>query len=172
MHAQNGIFDSLFSIPALLNPMINKMAHEASAICSHEVWVKVTYDWSTALCLWRINKWITVKRANCFATLLLLEKRSCAFYHPRSWLQQIRVAAGCVNNDFSLDKITQESCHTRYSRHLLQNNRLEVIKPNYSWNLPHLPLLCRKLWTSRKNLSPQQKTQWQLLLLEPAKTGK
>ena len=45
----------LSSIPALLNPMINKMADEASAIllliCSHEVWVKVTYDWSTALCL-------------------------------------------------------------------------------------------------------------------------
>ena len=44
-----------FSIPALLKPMINKMANEASAIllliCSHEVWVKVTYDWSTALCL-------------------------------------------------------------------------------------------------------------------------
>ena len=39
-----------FSIPALLNPMINKMADEASAIllfkCSHEVWVKVIYDWS------------------------------------------------------------------------------------------------------------------------------
>ena len=60
MHAQNVIFDSLFSIPALLNPMINKMAVEAFAIllliCSHEVLVKVTYDWSTALCLWRINK--------------------------------------------------------------------------------------------------------------------
>ena len=32
--------------------MINKMADEASAIllliCSHEVWVKVTYDWSMA----------------------------------------------------------------------------------------------------------------------------
>ena len=44
-----------FSIPALLKPMINKMADEASAIllliCSHEVWVKVTYDWSTTLCL-------------------------------------------------------------------------------------------------------------------------
>ena len=44
-----------FSIPALLNLMINKMADEASAIllliCSNEVWVKVTYDWSTALCL-------------------------------------------------------------------------------------------------------------------------
>ena len=44
-----------FSIPALLNPMINKMADEASAIllllCLHEVWVKVTYDWSTNLCL-------------------------------------------------------------------------------------------------------------------------
>ena len=45
-----------FSIPALLNPMINKVADEVSAIllliCSHEVWVKVAYDWSTALCLW------------------------------------------------------------------------------------------------------------------------
>ena len=33
--------------------MINKMADEASAIllliCSHEVWVTVTYDWSTKL---------------------------------------------------------------------------------------------------------------------------
>ena len=41
-----------FSIPALLKPMINKMADEASAIllliCSHEVWVKVTYDCFTA----------------------------------------------------------------------------------------------------------------------------
>ena len=37
-----------FSIPAVLNPMINKMVDEVSAIllliCSHEVWVKVTYD--------------------------------------------------------------------------------------------------------------------------------
>ena len=44
-----------FSIPALLNPMINKMAYEASAtlllVCSHKVWVNVTYFWSTALCL-------------------------------------------------------------------------------------------------------------------------
>ena len=44
-----------FSTPALLNPMIEKMVDEASAIllliCSYEVWVKVTYDWSTALCL-------------------------------------------------------------------------------------------------------------------------
>ena len=44
-----------FSIPALLNPMINKMANEASAIllliCSHKVWVNVTYFRSTALCL-------------------------------------------------------------------------------------------------------------------------
>ena len=40
------------SIPALLNPMVNRMADEGSAIllliCSHEVWVKVTYDWSMA----------------------------------------------------------------------------------------------------------------------------
>ena len=38
-----------------LNPMIDKIADEESAIllliCSHENWVKVTYDWSTALCL-------------------------------------------------------------------------------------------------------------------------
>ena len=44
-----------FSITALLNPMINKMADASSAIllliCLHEVWVKVTYDWSTTLCL-------------------------------------------------------------------------------------------------------------------------
>ena len=37
-----------FSIPALPNPMIKTMADEVSAIliliCSHEVWVKVTYD--------------------------------------------------------------------------------------------------------------------------------
>ena len=43
---------SQFSIPALLNPMINKMSEEASAIllliCSHEVWVKLIYDWFTA----------------------------------------------------------------------------------------------------------------------------
>ena len=41
-----------YSIPALLNPMINKMADEASAILllifSNEVWVKVTKNWSTA----------------------------------------------------------------------------------------------------------------------------
>ena len=45
-----------FSIPALLNPMINKMTDEASTIllfkCSHEAWVKMIYDWSkSALCL-------------------------------------------------------------------------------------------------------------------------
>ena len=36
-----------FLVPTLLNPMINKMADEASAIllliCSHEVWLKVAY---------------------------------------------------------------------------------------------------------------------------------
>ena len=46
-----------FSIPALLNPMISKIADKASfilpLICSHGVWVKVAYDWSTALCLCR-----------------------------------------------------------------------------------------------------------------------
>ena len=45
-----------FSIPALLNPMINKMTDEASTIllfkCSFEAWVKMIYDWSkSALCL-------------------------------------------------------------------------------------------------------------------------
>ena len=49
------VYLTQFSIPALLNPMINKMVDEAFAIflliCSHEVWVKVAYDWSTALVL-------------------------------------------------------------------------------------------------------------------------
>ena len=45
-----------FSIPSsFLNSVINKMADASSAIlpltCSHEVWVKVAYDWSIALCL-------------------------------------------------------------------------------------------------------------------------
>ena len=40
-----------FLIPALLNLMLNKMACAILLlICSHEVWVKVTYDWSMALC--------------------------------------------------------------------------------------------------------------------------
>ena len=43
-----------FSIPALLNPKINKMADEGSAIllliCLHEVWFKVAYDWVMAFC--------------------------------------------------------------------------------------------------------------------------
>ena len=43
------------SIAALLNPMMNKMADEASAIlplmCSHEVWVKVTQQIAFCLCL-------------------------------------------------------------------------------------------------------------------------
>ena len=46
---------TLFSMPALLNQMVNKMVDASSAIflliCSHEVWVKVVYDWLTALCL-------------------------------------------------------------------------------------------------------------------------
>ena len=41
-----------FSIPALLNQMINETSEEAPAILflirSHEVWVKVTYDWFTS----------------------------------------------------------------------------------------------------------------------------
>ena len=43
---------SQFSTLALLNLMIDEMSDEESAIllliCSHEVWVKVTYDWFTA----------------------------------------------------------------------------------------------------------------------------
>ena len=39
-------------VVALLNPMINEVSNEAYAIllliCSHEVWVKVTFDWFTA----------------------------------------------------------------------------------------------------------------------------
>ena len=39
-----------FLIPALLKPVIKKMVGASSAIlfliCSHEVWVKVAYDWS------------------------------------------------------------------------------------------------------------------------------
>ena len=59
-----------FSIPAPLNPMINKMADEASAmlffICSHEVWVKVIYDWSkSALCLCSCLSMSTCHRAEC-----------------------------------------------------------------------------------------------------------
>ena len=42
-----------FLAPAHLDPMINKMADEVFTvllfICSPEVWVKVTYDWPTAL---------------------------------------------------------------------------------------------------------------------------
>ena len=40
-----------FSIPAILNLMADKVSAVLLLICSHEVWVKVTYDWSTALCL-------------------------------------------------------------------------------------------------------------------------
>ena len=55
IHTRKMAYLTQFSIPTLLNPRINKMADDSSAIllliCSHEVWVKVTYDWSTALCL-------------------------------------------------------------------------------------------------------------------------
>ena len=57
MRTRRMAFLTQFSIPALLNPMINKKADALSAIllliCSHEVWVKVAYDWSTALRLCR-----------------------------------------------------------------------------------------------------------------------
>ena len=52
IHTRRMAYLTELSIPALLNPMINKMADTILLlICWHEVWVKVTYDWSTALCL-------------------------------------------------------------------------------------------------------------------------
>ena len=55
IHAHNGILDSILDTNSPQPDMINKMVYEASAIlplkCSHEVWAKVAYDWSTALCL-------------------------------------------------------------------------------------------------------------------------
>jgi len=51
-----------FLIPALLNPMVNKVTDALSTIllliCSHEVLVKVTYDWPTALCLCLCLCWL------------------------------------------------------------------------------------------------------------------
>ena len=41
------------------------------------------------------------------------------FLSPK--FKQIKVAASCVNTDFSLDKNAQESRHTWEWRHLLQN---------------------------------------------------
>ena len=52
VHTRRMAYLTQFLIPALLNPMINKLADTILLlICSHEVWVKVTHDWSTALCL-------------------------------------------------------------------------------------------------------------------------
>ena len=54
IHTRRMAYLTELSIPALLNPMINKLADTILLlICSHEVWVKVTYDWSTALFLCR-----------------------------------------------------------------------------------------------------------------------
>ena len=39
----------------------------------------------------------------------------------KSFSQQIKVAASCLNTDFWLDKITRESHHTQELRQLLQN---------------------------------------------------
>ena len=52
MHAQNGIFDSIFDTSSPQpNDKQDGMCHKLLLlICSHEVWVKVTYDWSMALC--------------------------------------------------------------------------------------------------------------------------
>ena len=52
VHTRRMAYLTQFLIPALLNPMINKLADTILLlICSHEVWVKVTHDWSMALCL-------------------------------------------------------------------------------------------------------------------------
>ena len=52
VHTRRMAYLTELSIPALLNPMINKLTDTILLlICSHEVWVKVTYDWSTAFCL-------------------------------------------------------------------------------------------------------------------------
>ena len=52
VHTRRMAYLTELSIPALLNPMINKLADTILLLmCSHEVWVKVTHDWSTALCL-------------------------------------------------------------------------------------------------------------------------
>ena len=52
VHTRRMAYLTELSIPALLTPMINKLADTILLfICSHEVWVKVTHDWSTALCL-------------------------------------------------------------------------------------------------------------------------
>ena len=51
VHTRRMAYLTELSIPALLNPMINKLADTILLlICAHEVWVKVTHDWSTALC--------------------------------------------------------------------------------------------------------------------------
>ena len=54
-NAQNGILHSILDTSSPQPDMINKMVHKASAIlllkCSHEVWAKEAYEWSTALCL-------------------------------------------------------------------------------------------------------------------------
>ena len=47
-----------FLKPALLNPMINKMACTILLlICSHEVWVKVAYDISTSTRRKNLSVW-------------------------------------------------------------------------------------------------------------------
>ena len=59
----------------------------------------------------------------CNIAVESVENRFCVFYHPRSNLfrKQIKVAASCVNTDFWLDKITQESRYTLDLRHFVKN---------------------------------------------------
>ena len=52
-HAQNGIIDSIrdTSSPQPDDKQVDVSSAILLLVCSHEVWVKVAYDWSAALCL-------------------------------------------------------------------------------------------------------------------------
>ena len=126
-----------FSILALLNPIINKMADEAILllICSHEVWVKETYDWSTYAyaCVYRdpvftSQSYDTIictstRRTNLsvfLVLMLMLTKPSSLGY---------RCASACA---YALVKTRLKACQTTSSdgkryRGLCRSNRLYLI---------------------------------------------
>lgn len=56
-----------------------------------------------------------------FVTLPQTSRKYIARVLLPTVLQNYQVAAICVNTDFSMEKITRESLHTREERHLLQN---------------------------------------------------
>ena len=78
MRTRRTTYLTQFSMSALLNPVINKTADEASAIllliCSHEVWVKVTYDWSGL-----VHGLVLMSVAKCRACGLLSWVRKISF---------------------------------------------------------------------------------------------